>query len=71
MRDVHDFMADGIRGAQTAGAIAKDRDPNAEAWIFLAGILLLSVADRLGGLIEDDDFAAIAAQRIRWLSGKG
>jgi AcrR family transcriptional regulator len=71
MRDVHDFMADGIRGAQTAGAVATDRDPDAEAWIFLAGILLLSVADRLGGLIEDDDFAAIAAQRIRWLSGSG
>ena len=29
---------------QTAGAIAADRDPDAEAWIFLAGILLLSVA---------------------------
>jgi len=71
MRDVHDFMADGIRGAQAAGAIAADRDPDAEAWIFLAGILLLSVADRLGGLIEDEDFAAIAVQRIRWLSGSG
>ena len=71
MRDVHDFIADGIRAAQTAGAIAADRDPDAEAWIFLAGILLLSVADRLGGLLDDADFAAIAAQRIRWLSGAG
>ena len=71
MRDVHDFMADGIRRSQAAGGIAADRDPDAEAWIFLAGILLLSVADRLGGLLDDDDFAAIAAQRIRWLSGAG
>ncbi len=71
MRDVHDFMADGIRRAQAAGAIAADRDPDAEAWIFLAGILLLSVGDRLGGLLDDEDFAAIAAQRIRWLSGAG
>lgn len=71
MRDVHDFMAVGIRRSQAAGGIAADRDPDAEAWIFLAGILLLSVADRLGGLLDDDDFAAIAAQRIRWLSGAG
>ena len=70
MRDVHDFMADGIRGAQAAGAIAADRDPDAEAWIFLAGILLLSVADRLAA-DRDEDFAAIAVQRIRWLSGSG
>ncbi len=71
MRAVHDFMADGVRQAQAAGAIAADRDPDAEAWIFLAGILLVSVGDRLGGLLDDDDFAAIAAQRIRWLSGSG
>jgi hypothetical protein len=31
--------------------------------------LLLSVADRLGGLLDDEDFAAIAAQRLRWLTG--
>lgn len=71
MREVHDYMADGVRRAQTAGAIAADREADAEAWIFLGGILLLSVADRLGGLLSDEDFAAIAAQRIRWLSGAG
>jgi AcrR family transcriptional regulator len=71
MREVHAFMADGVRRAQAAGGIAADRDPDAEAWIFLAGILLLSVADRLGGLLDDDAFAAIAAQRLRWLSGNG
>ena len=71
MRVVHDFIADGIRRAQAAGGIAADRDPDAEAWIFLGGILLLSVADRLGGLLDDEAFAAIAAQRLRWLSGTG
>lgn len=71
MRDVHDFMADGVRRAQAAGGIAADRDAEAEAWIFLAGILLLSVADRLGGVLDDEALAAIAAQRIRWLTGAG
>ena len=71
MRDVHAFMADGVRRAQVAGGIAPDRDPDAEAWIFLGGILLLSVADRLGGVLDDEALAAVAAQRIRWLSGSG
>jgi len=71
IRDVHDFIADGVRQSQAAGGIVADRDPDAEAWILLAGILLVSVADRLGGLLSDEDFAAIAAQRIRWLSGVG
>ena len=71
MRDVHDFMADGIRRGAGRGRLAADRDPDAEAWIFLGGILLLSVADRLGGLLDDEDFAAIATQRLRWLSGAG
>lgn len=70
MRDVHAFMADAVRGGQAGGAIAPDRDPDAEAWIFLAGMLLLSVADRLGDLLSPADFAAIAEQRIRWLSGR-
>jgi AcrR family transcriptional regulator len=69
MHEVHDYLAGGIRRAQAAGAIAADRDPDAEAWVFVAGMLLFSVADRLGGLLDEDDFAAIGAQRIRWLSG--
>ena len=28
-----------------------DRDPDAEAWIFVAGGLLRSFADRLGGVL--------------------
>lgn len=69
MRGVHDFVADALRRAQEAGGIPADRDPDAEAWIFVAGSLLVSVADRLGGLLGREDFAAIKAQRRRWLSG--
>ena len=71
MREVHDFFAECLGRIQEAGDIPADRDPNAEAWIFLAGSLLGSFADRLGGLLSDDDFAAIKAQRWRWLSGSG
>jgi AcrR family transcriptional regulator len=54
MRDVHDFVADVIRGAQEAGGIVKDRDPDAEAWLFLSIGLLTTVGRRLGGLVDDD-----------------
>jgi AcrR family transcriptional regulator len=70
MRHVHDYVADIIRRAQAAGGVPPDRDPNAEAWIFLGGTLLLSVADRLGGLVGPDDFEAIRRERGRWLSGQ-
>ena len=69
MREVHDFIADTIRSSQAAGGVAPDRDPDAEAWIFIAGGLLVSVADRLGGVLGHDDFTAIATQRYRWLTG--
>lgn len=69
MHEMHDYLAGGVRRAQAARVIAADRDPNAEAWIFVAGMLLFSLADRLGGLLDDDDFAAIGTQRVRWLSG--
>ena len=69
LREVHDYIADAVRRAQAAGGVPPDRDANAEAWVFVGAALLLSFADRLGGLLEPDDLAAIAAQRHRWLSG--
>lgn len=69
MREVHDFFADVLRRVQAEGAIPVDRNPDAEAWIFVAGSLLVSMADRLGGPLTADDFAAIKAERQRWLSG--
>jgi AcrR family transcriptional regulator len=69
MREVHDFFADVLRRVQRAGWVHPDRDPNAEAWIFIAGTLLVSVADRLGGPLGHEDFEAIKSQRLRWLTG--
>jgi AcrR family transcriptional regulator len=71
MREVHDFFADALRRIQSADVIPADRDVDAEAWVFIAGSLLASMNDRLGGLLTEDDFNAIKTQRWRWLSGSG
>jgi AcrR family transcriptional regulator len=70
MRDVHDFFADLLRRMQEEGAVRPERDPDAEAWVFLGGTLLVSVADRLGGVLGDDDLEAIRAERRCWLTGE-
>jgi AcrR family transcriptional regulator len=69
LREVHDYVAAAVRRAQAAGGVPQDRDPDAEAWISVAAALLLSFADRLGGLLGPEDFQAMAAQRHRWLTG--
>jgi AcrR family transcriptional regulator len=63
MREVHDYVADLFRRAQAEGAMAVDRDPDAEAWIGLGIGLLRSVQDSLGGLLTAEDFAAILKSR--------
>lgn len=68
VREVHSFVAGMMRAHQASGAIPADRDPAAEAWIFLAGGLLRSFADRLGGVLGPSEFAAIGRERRRWLS---
>ena len=69
MREVHDYFADVLRQVQERGGIHADRDPDTEAWIFIAGTLLVSVADRLGGPLRAEDFEAIKSERLRWLTG--
>ncbi len=69
LRDVHEFVADVIRRAQAAGAVPSDRDPVAEAWIFIAVGLLGSTGLRLGGF-GLDDLERIRASRKRWLTGR-
>jgi AcrR family transcriptional regulator len=69
MREVHDFFADVLRRVQAEGGIHPDRDPEAEAWIFVAGSLLVSIADRLGGPLSPEDLDAIKHERLRWLTG--
>lgn len=71
LREVHDYIAAAVRRAQVAGGVPQDRDPDAEAWVFVGTALLLSFADRLGGLIGPEDLGRIAAERRRWLTGSG
>jgi TetR/AcrR family transcriptional regulator len=66
VREVHDFFADVIRDGQRRGVIHADRDPVAEAWIFVAGGLLATIDGRLGGLLGDDLLAVRDARR-EWL----
>ena len=70
MRVAHDHVAGALRRGQEAGVIPADRNPDVEAWVMIAGGLLRSVADRVGGLLDDDDLAAIQHERMRWLLGE-
>ena len=66
VREVHDFFADVIRDGQRRGVIHADRDPVAEAWIFVAGGLLATIDGRLGGLLGEDLLAVRDARR-EWM----
>jgi AcrR family transcriptional regulator len=68
MREVHDFVSDVIRRSQEAGGILRDRDPSAEAWIFVSIGLLGTVGRRVGSVLEED-FEAIIASRKKWMTG--
>jgi AcrR family transcriptional regulator len=70
MRVAHDHVAAAVRKGQEAGMIPADRNADAEAWVMIAGGLLRSVADRVGGLLDDDDLEAIQLERMRWLLGE-
>lgn len=70
MREAHEFVAGILRRAQELGGISPDRDPDAEAWIFV-GIGMLATFGRRLGALNDEDIAAIAVSRSRWLSGRG
>ena len=67
VREVHDFFADLIRDGQRRGVLHADRDPEAEAWIFVAGGLLATMDGRLGGLLGDD-LQRVRAERHRWMA---
>jgi AcrR family transcriptional regulator len=68
MREVHDFVSDVITRSQEAGGIFPDRDPSAEAWIFVSIGLLGTVGRRVGSVLEED-FEAIIASRKKWMTG--
>ena len=67
MREVHDFMAAVIRRGQEEGVLNAARDPDAEAWTFLAGGVLGMVGRRIG-LLNEDEVTAIRASRLDWLT---
>lgn len=66
MREVHDFLADAIRRGQEEGSLHPGRDPEAEAWVFMAGGLFGMVGRRVG-LLGDDEVARIRAARLDWM----
>ena len=66
IREVRDFFADVIRDGQARGVLHPDRDPEAEAWIFVAGGLLATIDSRLGGLLGDD-LERVRASRRAWM----
>jgi AcrR family transcriptional regulator len=66
VRDVHAFFADVIRDGQARGVVHADRDPVAEAWVFVAGGLLGTIDHRLGGFLGDD-LERVRASRRSWM----
>ncbi len=58
-----------IRDGQRRGLIHADRDPVAEAWIFVAGGLLATIDGRLGGLLGDD-LERVRDARRAWMMGE-
>jgi AcrR family transcriptional regulator len=70
IRTVHAYVAEVIARAQEEGGVLPDRDPRAEAWLFLSVGILKMTSFRLGGLFEDD-FPSIIDARRRWLTGRG
>jgi AcrR family transcriptional regulator len=66
IREVHDFFAAVIRRAIEDGVVNAERDPVAEAWIFIAGGLLATIDHRLGGLLGGD-LDRVRASRRAWM----
>jgi hypothetical protein len=66
IRAVHRFFVGVIEQGQAAGTIHAERDAVAEAWLFLAGGLLATMDDRLGGLLGGD-MERVRASRRAWM----
>jgi len=69
MREVHDFTAAVIRRGQEEGTLHPARDPDAEAWTFLAGGVLGMVGRRIG-LLKEEEVDAIRSARLQWLGAE-
>ena len=69
IREVHGFFTELIRRGQELGDVVADRDPVAEAWIFIASGILVTVDQRLGGLLGPD-LGRVRTERRRWILGE-
>jgi AcrR family transcriptional regulator len=65
--EVHAFFVEVIRRGQADGVLHPDRDPRAEAWIFLAAGFLVTVDQRLGGLLGAD-LDGVRSSRRTWMT---
>jgi AcrR family transcriptional regulator len=68
VREVHEYVADVIRRSQAAGGVVPDRDPSAEAWVFMSIGLLGTIDRRLSML--DGELGRIVAARRSWMTGR-
>ena len=69
LREVHAFVSAAVRDAQERGVIVRERDAEAEAWIFVAMGLLATLGRRVGGVLGEEDLGRIRAARIQWMTG--
>jgi AcrR family transcriptional regulator len=69
VREVHEYVAGVIRRAQEAGGIVAERDPDAEALIFISLGLLSTIDHRLGNIVGDE-FTDIVSSRREWMTGR-
>jgi AcrR family transcriptional regulator len=69
MREVHAYVVEVARRAQAAGGVVKERDIDAEAWIFIA-LGLLSMADRVLEGVMHDCWPGIRRSRATWITGR-
>jgi AcrR family transcriptional regulator len=70
MREVHAYVVAVIERCQQRGVVNKDRDAEAEAWLFIAGTLLGTIGRRLGGVLSEADFERIRTARRAWMLTK-
>jgi AcrR family transcriptional regulator len=66
--EVHEVVRITLESLQRAGVVHADRDPEAEAWIMVAGLFLQTFAARVGGILGPAERGRIRAERLRWLA---
>jgi TetR/AcrR family transcriptional regulator len=67
MREVHAYVAGVIRRSQSKDGISSEKDPDAEAWVFIALGLLAMADEVLEGLMHES-WPAIRSGRLAWLA---